>query len=444
MVAQSEDTRAQVERILQSATFRNAEALRRLLRYLAEKSLSGEANDLKEYTVAVDALGKPSSYDPRQDSQVRIQLGRLRQKLAEYYRSEGKDDAIVIEFPKGHFILHAGLSSVVIATDDNPAATNEASAPGRPRRRLILAISAALLICLAWGIYSSIAFWTGRQNQANSIQWTSEMNDLWRPFLNSKRPLLVSVSAPLFIGLQGTGLFRDLSANTWEEALNSPKVAAVRQGLHNPQIVDRYYYIGFADTMAIFHLGKLLAAKDLHVSFVKSNDLSWQQLSDDNVILIGPPRQFAEQLSNLPTELELSLDETGVRFLHPDRTQPVSLDGAQPLSLLNHSIPGDDVPGRTQDGEVFALITFRPGPLGNGCVASFCSTRSAGSLGAVRWFTEPDTVRTLAAKLRRPSGELPRYFQLLLKVKYKDAVPTDVTYVMHRELSSVSLSRGTK
>src|ERR1700686_2902460 len=87
----------QVERVLRSETLRTSEALRRLLRFLADKVLSGEADQLKEYSVAIDGLGKPSTYDARQDSTVRIQMGRLRRKLAEYYQTEGKDDPVVIE-----------------------------------------------------------------------------------------------------------------------------------------------------------------------------------------------------------------------------------------------------------------------------------------------------------------------------------------------------------
>src|SRR5581483_7275058 len=95
----------EVERILDSNTFRNSEALRRLLRFLADKRLAGEADQLKEYSVGIDALGKPPSYDPRQDSTVRIQVGRLRQKLAEYYRTEGKRNPLIIDLPKGRFKL---------------------------------------------------------------------------------------------------------------------------------------------------------------------------------------------------------------------------------------------------------------------------------------------------------------------------------------------------
>src|ERR1017187_8736346 len=92
-----------VDRVLQSAAFRNAPSSRRLLKYLAEHSLAGDADQLKEYTVGVDAFGKPEGYDPRQDSTVRIQMGRLRQKLSEYYRDEGKDDTFLVDIPKGRF-----------------------------------------------------------------------------------------------------------------------------------------------------------------------------------------------------------------------------------------------------------------------------------------------------------------------------------------------------
>ena len=67
MVGIEEGTQAQVGRILQSKVFRGSEVLRHLLAYLIDKSLAGEADSLKEYTIGLDALGKPSSFDPRQE-----------------------------------------------------------------------------------------------------------------------------------------------------------------------------------------------------------------------------------------------------------------------------------------------------------------------------------------------------------------------------------------
>src|SRR6266581_2209825 len=67
------------------------------------KSHSREADGLKEYTVGLDVFAKPESYDPRQESVVRMHMARVRQKLAEYYRTDGIDDAIIVDLPKGAF-----------------------------------------------------------------------------------------------------------------------------------------------------------------------------------------------------------------------------------------------------------------------------------------------------------------------------------------------------
>ncbi len=103
MVVETETNLAQVRRILQSKALRTSEVHRNLLNYLAEKSLSGEADNLKEYTVGLDVFAKPESYDPRQESVVRMHMARLRQKLAEYYRTEGTADPIIVDLPKGAF-----------------------------------------------------------------------------------------------------------------------------------------------------------------------------------------------------------------------------------------------------------------------------------------------------------------------------------------------------
>src|SRR5260370_3457808 len=101
----AEPIQQQIERIVHSEQFRSSEVIRRLLTFMSEKAIAGEADNLKEYVVAIDGLGKSSTYDPQHTSAVRIQMGRLRQRLAEYYRSEGKNDPMIVELPKGRFRL---------------------------------------------------------------------------------------------------------------------------------------------------------------------------------------------------------------------------------------------------------------------------------------------------------------------------------------------------
>lgn len=94
---------AAVQRIVGSKGFRQVDRLRKLLSYVVEETLGGRAENLKEYTIAVEVFGKPEDFDPRMDPLVRVQARRLRMRLAEYYATEGKSDDVVIELPKGGY-----------------------------------------------------------------------------------------------------------------------------------------------------------------------------------------------------------------------------------------------------------------------------------------------------------------------------------------------------
>jgi serine/threonine-protein kinase len=98
----SEAIREQLDRILQSPRFAAAEKRGRLLRFLVEAFVEGRSEGLKEYEVGKAVFGRPASYDPRLDPIVRVQVSNLRSKLREYYASHGKDDPVLIEFPKGY------------------------------------------------------------------------------------------------------------------------------------------------------------------------------------------------------------------------------------------------------------------------------------------------------------------------------------------------------
>src|SRR4030081_905679 len=95
----------QVDKLINSHSLRGSESLCKLLRYLAEHSLDHPGVALKEYQIATEVLGRPPGFDPQSDSTVRVQAGRLRIKLAEYYAHEGLDDPILVEVPKGSYAL---------------------------------------------------------------------------------------------------------------------------------------------------------------------------------------------------------------------------------------------------------------------------------------------------------------------------------------------------
>jgi TolB-like protein len=96
--------RLALERVVASAAFRQSDAQARLLRYTVEAALSHPHVALKEYTVAVEALGRPASFDPRADSIVRVLARKLREKLARYYEHDGVQDAVRFEYTRGSYV----------------------------------------------------------------------------------------------------------------------------------------------------------------------------------------------------------------------------------------------------------------------------------------------------------------------------------------------------
>lgn len=93
----------QLDRILASKAFRQADRLKRFLTFIVEETLAGRGERLKEFVVGVEVFGKPESFDPRNDPIVRVQARRLRAQLARYYREESSDAEVFIELPKGGY-----------------------------------------------------------------------------------------------------------------------------------------------------------------------------------------------------------------------------------------------------------------------------------------------------------------------------------------------------
>jgi tetratricopeptide (TPR) repeat protein len=98
------ETRAQVARILGSRHFAKAERLKRFLRFVTEETLKGLSTELKETVIGIEVFDRHvATYDPRMDPIVRVQAGRVRAKLADYYMLEGASDRVLVELPRGQY-----------------------------------------------------------------------------------------------------------------------------------------------------------------------------------------------------------------------------------------------------------------------------------------------------------------------------------------------------
>src|SRR3954452_8200423 len=99
-----ERVRAQLDRILASAAFANAERASSFLRFIVVRALGGRAGEIKESVIAVEALGRSPSFDSKSDPIVRVEARRMRDRLESFYLSEGAIDPVLISHPHGGYV----------------------------------------------------------------------------------------------------------------------------------------------------------------------------------------------------------------------------------------------------------------------------------------------------------------------------------------------------
>jgi TolB-like protein len=110
--------REQLGRILASIPFRRSQRRQRFLKHIVNEALAGRSNRLTGYGLALEVFDRPQTFDPALDPFVRIEAARLREKLHEYYRTEGQSDPIRINLPKGTYtpqIEFRGENSLQVA-----------------------------------------------------------------------------------------------------------------------------------------------------------------------------------------------------------------------------------------------------------------------------------------------------------------------------------------
>jgi len=149
--------RAQLERILASPGFANADRLSRFLRFVVERTLDGEGDQLKEYRLGTEVFDRSPDYDPRLDSIVRVEARRLRSKLAEYYEGPGRSDPLLIRVDKGGYAAtfeSTGVSDTPVTPLPSEKTTSESIVTDARRANRLLPFAlavAALLVAVFAG-----------------------------------------------------------------------------------------------------------------------------------------------------------------------------------------------------------------------------------------------------------------------------------------------------
>jgi TolB-like protein/tetratricopeptide (TPR) repeat protein len=165
--------REALSKISASGGFTATERSRKLLAYLVSETLAGRGGRIKAYCIGTVVFGRPESFDPQKDPIVRIEAARLRRDLEHYYLTDGSEDQVVIDIPKGGYVprFHLRSPSAAAGTSEVPAAIAAAVIVRQSTGRLGKSASAILIagLCLVFlGVFGFTRFTADRPQVARS------------------------------------------------------------------------------------------------------------------------------------------------------------------------------------------------------------------------------------------------------------------------------------
>ncbi len=265
-------TDSRLDRVADHPYFRKAPVLRDLLVYL----WTHQDREISEYELATEVLGRPQEFDPKTDSTVRVQIGRLRQRLKDYASQPDADATLELEIPLGVYRLR-------VREREAPPAPPP---PAKPLPWLSIALGALCLV-LTW-----FAF-------APKDETRPALNAFWKGFLRESKPVQIVVPAPVFFRWENEGFVaRDFSVNDPTKLSSSPRLSYLTEKL-GPPVFSQLYTVA-SDTIAAAMLSRHLEEHGVAVKVFDTPSLSLDSLSNQDAILLAGPGTTDQAKAYLP------------------------------------------------------------------------------------------------------------------------------------------------
>src|SRR4029077_18253483 len=277
-VPQREQYLTQVDRLLNSHVLHGSESLCKLLRYLAEHALDHPGSPLKEYQIATEVFGRPPNFDPQSDSTIRVQAGRLRLKIAEYYSSEGADDPIQVEIPKGTYVVSfrrrepSAVKLQAIAHTAQQADEIGAELKRVRNQKLAVAVISGLLILAVVAIAFLLATRNSRANNRAAEPVPQVFTTFWENFLTPPEEPWVIFSNGAFVGRPETGM------RYFDSARDARDV-----------ILD--HYTGVGEVLAVHALDRTFGLLRRQIRVKRGSLLSLDDVKNNDMIFVGSPAE---------------------------------------------------------------------------------------------------------------------------------------------------------
>ena len=417
-LAEGDQYLEQVDRLVKSHVLHGSESLCKLLRYLAVHALSHPGAPLKEYEIATQVFHRPPDFDPQLDSTIRVQAGRLRMKLAEYYGSEGAEDPILVDLPKGGYVVtfhhrpyvpHKGLSITPSAGGKQESTT------GQPINRSWAIAFFALVVLLAAAVAAIVTLVANRGTTEANSGGSQEVvpvafRTFWGSFISGPQEPWVIFSNGPFVGRPETGM------RYFDAARDSSDL-----------ILD--HYTGVGEVLAVHELDHVFALLGRPILVKRGSLLSLDDAKNNNLIFLGSPAENLT-LREIPSTHEFVFQrltsgarkgDLAILNVHPQNGEPNAFV-ASPANLpLTEEY---SVIARVREGNPTQSVMILAG------------TTTIGTQAAAEYICSPQSLEELLQRLGVSTMAELKPFEAVLRVKVARGVPVAMELVALRKTSS--------
>ena len=405
----------QLDRLTASHALHGSESLCKLLRYVTLHAIEHPGAPLKEYQIATEVFGRPADFDPQVDSTIRVQAGRLRVKLAEYYASEGADDSIVIELPKGTYVptfrhrVGSGTRTNNHAAEPNRQEIIESRGSDRNRVTAILVLAILLSAALiAIAVLLTIPKSATVSHAASGSAAPPAFQTFWKPFVSGSNEPWVIFSNAAFTGRPETGL------RYFDPAKDS-----------RDAVFD--HYTGVGEVLGVHELDQVFNLLNRPIRVKRGSLFSLDDIKNNDLIFVGSP---SENLTLL--EIPGTKEFVFQRLTTGQRKGDLAIVNAHPQQgEANEFLASPENRPFTED---YAVIALMKGLNPERSVMILAGTTTFGTQGAVEYVCRQDSVEKLLLRLALADNGESKPFEALLHVKVEHGVPvsTDLVAVHER------------
>jgi hypothetical protein len=414
-VSEREQCLAQIEKLVASQVLHGSESLCKLLRYLAKHVLDHPGVPIKEYQIATEVFGRSVDFDPQLDSMVRVQAGRLRGKLAEYYSANGSDDGVVVELPRGTYVLAFHHREHANRPHLNEAAEPLLRPRAAPSQRKWLAATVSMGILLAIAALAILGLlWNRNAAQAGSAREgelaPAAFRVFWNGFVSGQEEPWVIFSNAAFVGRPETGMrYYDTAKDKGSFVLD--------------------HYTGVGEVLAVHELDRVFGLLHRQIRIKRGSLFSLDDAKNNNLIFIGSPFENLTLLE-IPGTQEfifrrmasgLRKGEEAIANVHP-----------QPGEAREY-LPSPRNAPLTED---YAVVGLVKGLNAGQAVLILAGTTTLGTQAAVEFVCRQSSVEELLLRLPVSQAGQLKPFEAVIRVKVTRGVPVGTELVALRSGTS--------